>query len=188
MVCSTLEQMKAAWWIPRPLVALPGVMYCACNRARSASIAAMSILVSLMVTPLQALYRNLLQDPELHADVAPGRAGVRADLVGFLGELADLLALHPGYVDDERDDQAERVALRPDSNLRRHRRVAECRVLPARDEPQRAVKARGIAGREQLLRVRPSTRATHLRREGQVKVELAIGRDHVAVAAITAGH
>src|SRR5882724_720367 len=76
-----------------------------------------------------------LQDAELDADVAAGRAGVRADLVGLLGELADLIPLHAGHVDDERDDQAERVALRADADLRGHRRVAEWRVLPAGHQP-----------------------------------------------------
>ena len=50
--------------------------------------------------------------------VAPG---VRADLVGRVGELAYLVPFHPGDVDDQRHDQAERVAVRADADLRGHR-------------------------------------------------------------------
>jgi hypothetical protein len=54
-----------------------------------------------------------LQDAELHADVSTGRAGVGADLVRNVGELTHLFPLQAGDVDDQGDDKAERVALRP---------------------------------------------------------------------------
>src|ERR1700757_1473308 len=101
------------------------VIYVASSRARSAMIASRSISVirasrslawvSWPIVPRCSAANQsrgrvrgnhgpffvslvFLQNPKFYGDVAPGRAGVRADLVGRLRELADLLAFHPGDV------------------------------------------------------------------------------------------
>ena len=53
----------------------------------------------------------------------------------LVGELAHLVSLQARNVDDEGDHQPVRVALRPDAHLRGNRRIAERRVLAARDQP-----------------------------------------------------
>src|SRR5215472_1021882 len=73
--------------------------------------------------------RALSEDAQFDADVAARRAGVRANLMRGVGELAHLLAFHSWNVDDERDDQIERVALGTDADLRGHRGVAERGLL-----------------------------------------------------------
>src|SRR5215470_4164830 len=155
--------MRAAWWMPRADVGgRSAVMYCAASRARSALIAFRSISVmgglrcntltfGLTPRPIPRGDRPRhgrqatgLQDPELDGDVAAGRPGVRADLVGRLGELADLVPFHPRDVDDQRHGQAEDVAVRADVDLGGHRGVAEVGALAVRDVAQRAMEAGAV--------------------------------------------
>src|SRR5579871_6696486 len=85
-------------------------MYWAARRARSALMAARSMSVTgppWGTTHPFGMTSLVLQDPQFDGDVAPGRTRVRADLVRRLGELARLVLLHPGDVDDQRHDQAE---------------------------------------------------------------------------------
>ena len=107
--------------------------------------------------------------------------------MGRLGELARLLPVQAGDMDDQRHDQAEGVAVGADADLRGHRGVAEGGLVAARDQAQRAVEAGGVAGREQLLGVGPGAGAAHLRGERQIEVDLVIGGGDVAVAAIAGG-
>src|SRR5215469_5570590 len=135
--------------MPRAVVAgRSGVMYAASSRARSASIALRSISgirASGVSCGQWQAYRSrrhrrpsrrpgdgpraLSEDAQFDADVAARRPGVRADLVRAVGELAHLLAFHPRNVDNERDDQIERVTLGTDADLRGHRGVAERGLL-----------------------------------------------------------
>jgi signal transduction histidine kinase len=125
-----------------------------------------------------------LEHAELDRHVAAGGPRVGADLVGRLGELTHLVALHPGNVDDQRDAQAEGIAVGTDADLRGDGRVAERRLPAARGQAQRAVEAGGVAGREQLLGVGPRAGAAELGRQGQVQVDPAVRGGDVAVPAV----
>src|SRR5438034_236327 len=76
---------------------------------------------------------------QLDADVAAGGARVRAHLVGRLGELARLLPLEPGDVDDQRDHQAVAPVLGPDAHPGGHGRIAGIHLGPAGHDSQGAV-------------------------------------------------
>ena len=74
-----------------------------------------------------------LEDAEFDADVATSGARVGADLMGCFGELTNLVPFQARDVDDQRDNQAERIALGTDADLRGHGRIPERRVLFAGD-------------------------------------------------------
>ena len=79
--------------------------------------------------------------------------------MGGFGELADLLTLHTGNVDHQRYDQAKRLAVWADADLRGHRGVAQRHVLLASDQAERAVEAGGVARGKELLGIGPVTAA-----------------------------
>src|SRR5215468_4153732 len=130
----------------------------------------------------------LSEDPQFDADVAARRAGVRADLVRGVGELAHLLAFHSWNVNDERDDQIERVALGTYADLSGHRGVAERGLLVSGHHPKRTVEAGGVGRREQLLGVAARTAAAQLGRHREVEVYSLVRRGDMAVAAVASRH
>src|SRR5215510_6227478 len=194
--------------MPRAVVAgRSGVMYAASSRARSASIALRSIsgmraslclvraVADLSFPPPSGTKRAavsrppaLSEDAQFDADVAARRAGIRADLVRCVGELAHLLAFHSWNVDDERDDQIERVTLGTDADLSGHRGVAERGLLVSGHHPQRAVEAGGVGRREQLLWVAPRAAAAQLGRHREVEVYSLVRRGDMAIAAVASRH
>src|SRR4051812_9867907 len=90
---------------------------------------------------------------ERDLDVAAGRVGVGAHLVGLLDQLVGLGLLEARQRDVQRDTEAEAHVLLGHADLRGHRGLGQRDLGLARDQLQSAVEAGRIAGGEELLGV-----------------------------------
>src|SRR5439155_1132722 len=122
-----------------------------------------------------------------HVDVASGRLGVRADLVGGVHQLGGLVVVDPGHRAVQLDGHAEAAVVGLDEVDRGvDRELLGRDLLPARDERERAEEARAEAEREELLGVRGLGQvrgAPELGRRLDDQVRMPVGGGGAAVAA-----
>ncbi|GAA3303157.1 hypothetical protein GCM10020295_51010 [Streptomyces cinereospinus] len=129
-----------------------------------------------------------LLDDQLDRDVAAGGVGVRADLVGLLDELAAGRLVHGvGQLDAEGDGQREALALLADADLGGDGGLAHVDLGLSADQAEGAGETGGVPGGEELLGVGALAAAAHLRRDGELEVEPAVGGDGTALAAVGGG-
>jgi hypothetical protein len=121
---------------------------------------------------------NNLHHAQLDFDVAARGAGIWADLfVGDPGQLLDLAMVVVRHRDLKLDGKfKEAFIVASDRDMRRNAGFANRLLALARNAQQRILEARGIAGCEELLRVRRSAaRSTQLLGIGELVIENAIG-------------
>src|SRR4051812_16394065 len=129
-----------------------------------------------------------LLDDEVDLDVAAGRVGVGAHLVGGLHQLAAGRLVHGvRQLDAQGDLQREALALLADADLGGHRGVADVDLRLPADDAEGAAEAGGVPGGEQLLRVGSLAVAAQLHRRRQLDVDLAVVGDGASVPAVGGG-
>src|SRR5882724_4577619 len=117
-------------------------------------------------------------DRERDLDVAARGPRVRAGLVGQAHQLERLVTAEPGRLQVEGCRETEAAAFqRTDPDPRGDARAAQVELPPRSEAQQRRLEARGVAGREELLRVgaRPAV-AAHLGGNVEVDVDAPIAR------------
>ena len=108
--------------------------------------------------------------------------------MGGVDEGLGLIAFELGQGDVQLHGEGETPRLvGPDADLGVDGRLAEVDAVLAGDELQRAVETGGIAGGEELLRIRVAALATHLLGNGDIGVDEPVARSDVAVAAFSGG-
>lgn len=126
-------------------------------------------------------------DPQIDIHVAAHGVGVRAHLVGFLGQLQRLVVLQPGKVHDEARSQfVAAPVVGADPHLGGHLGPGEVGTSPTGHDPQRAVGTGRVTRGEELLRVGGiTTRTTHFGGDRQLVVHDAVGGTRVPTASLT---
>src|SRR6478672_11829200 len=124
-------------------------------------------------------------DDELDRDVAARRIGVGAHLVRDVDELpAELTVDILGQLDVQDHRETEVLSTVPaQADVGGDGGIEVLHPALARHDPQSACEARGIPGREELLRVGAFTAAAELTRCGEGDVEAAVGGDGAPLAA-----
>jgi hypothetical protein len=123
-------------------------------------------------------------DGERDLDVAARGPRVRAGLVGQAHQFERLVTAEPWRFQVERRRETEAAAFQgTDPDARGDPRAAQIELPPRSEAQQRRLEARGLAGREELLRVGPwPARAAHLGRNVEVDVDAPVARAGVTFA------
>ncbi|CAM5697461.1 hypothetical protein SHIRM173S_02154 [Streptomyces hirsutus] len=106
----------------------------------------------------------------------------------LLDQLAAGLLVHGvGQLDAQRHRERETLALLADADLGGHRGVGDVHLRGPADQPEGAAETGRVTGGEQLLRVGALAVAAQLHGGAEAEVQLAVGGDGAAVAAVGGG-